>query len=67
MALPTRRTSPDGHELKGRGGETLVSVDEQPGNAKPDKIPSLKPTFIKDGTITAANASLISNGAAALG
>ncbi len=52
--------------VKGRGGDTQVSVDEQPGNAKPDKIPSLKPAFAKDGTITAANASSISDGAAAL-
>jgi acetyl-CoA C-acetyltransferase len=44
----------------------LVEVDEQPGKARPDKIPSLKPAFAKDGTITAANASSISDGAAAL-
>ena len=41
-------------------------MDEQPGKARPDKIPSLKPAFVKDGTITAANASSISDGAAAL-
>ncbi len=52
--------------LKGRRGDTVVSQDEQPGNARPDKIPGLKPAFIKDGTITAANASSISDGAAAL-
>lgn len=52
--------------VPGRGGETLVDTDEQPGKAKPDKIPSLKPAFVKDGTITAANASSISDGAAAL-
>ncbi|BAV65877.1 acetyl-CoA acetyltransferase [Sphingobium cloacae] len=52
--------------VKGRGGETAVDTDEQPGKAKPDKIPSLKPAFVKDGTITAANASSISDGAAAL-
>jgi acetyl-CoA C-acetyltransferase len=52
--------------VSGRGGETLISVDEQPGKAKPEKIPSLKPAFAKDGTITAANASSISDGAAAL-
>jgi acetyl-CoA C-acetyltransferase len=46
--------------------EIVVDVDEQPGKAKPDKIPSLKPAFVKDGTITAANASSISDGAAAL-
>ena len=53
-------------EVAGRGGSITVSVDEQPGNAKPDKIPGLKPAFAKDGTITAANASSISDGAAAL-
>ncbi len=53
-------------EVTGRGGTTLVQRDEQPGNAKPDKIPTLKPAFSKDGTITAANASSISDGAAAL-
>ena len=53
-------------EVSARGGSVTVSVDEQPGNAKPDKIPSLKPAFAKDGTITAANASSISDGAAAL-
>lgn len=52
--------------VPGRGGETLVSVDEQPGKARPEKIPSLKPAFVKDGTITPANASSISDGAAAL-
>lgn len=53
-------------EVAGRAGTTLVEVDEQPGNARPDKIPMLKPAFAKDGTITAANASSISDGAAAL-
>jgi acetyl-CoA C-acetyltransferase len=53
-------------DVVGRGGSTTISVDEQPGNAKPDKIPALKPAFAKDGTITAANASSISDGAAAL-
>ncbi len=43
-----------------------VSIDEQPGKARPDKIPTLKPAFAKDGTVTAANASSISDGAAAL-
>ena len=52
--------------VPGRGGDTLVAVDEQPGKARPDKIPGLKPAFAKDGTITAANASSISDGAAAL-
>jgi acetyl-CoA C-acetyltransferase len=53
-------------EVSGRGGSVTVSVDEQPGNAKPEKIPSLKPAFAKDGTVTAANSSSISDGAAAL-
>ena len=52
--------------VKGRGGDTVVSIDEQPGKARPEKIPTLKPAFAKDGTITAANASSISDGAAAL-
>lgn len=52
--------------VKGRAGEVSVEVDEQPLNAKLDKIPSLKPAFAKDGTITAANASSISDGASAL-
>lgn len=52
--------------VPGRGGDTLVDTDEQPGNAKPEKIPTLKPAFAKDGTITAANASSISDGASAL-
>ena len=52
--------------VPGRSGDTVVSVDEQPGKARPDKIPGLKPAFAKDGTITAANASSISDGAAAL-
>lgn len=52
--------------LPGKGGETLVKLDEQPFKAKLDKIPGLKPAFKKDGTITAANASSISDGAAAL-
>ncbi|MCS4308776.1 acetyl-CoA C-acetyltransferase [Rheinheimera pacifica] len=49
-----------------RKGEVTFNVDEQPGNAKIDKIPSLRPAFAKDGTITAANSSSISDGAAAL-
>ena len=52
--------------IASRKGETVVSVDEQPGNARPDKIPQLRPAFAKDGTVTAANASSISDGAAAL-
>ncbi|WP_209426611.1 acetyl-CoA C-acyltransferase [Pararhodobacter sp. SW119] len=52
--------------VKGRKGEVVVSVDEQPQSARPEKIPTLKPAFRKDGTVTAANASSISDGAAAL-
>ena len=53
-------------EVSGRGGSISVDTDEQPGKARPDKIPTLKPAFSKDGTVTAANASSISDGAAAL-
>lgn len=49
-----------------RAGKTVIDTDEQPGNARPDKIPSLRAAFKKDGTITAANSSSISDGAAAL-
>jgi acetyl-CoA C-acetyltransferase len=49
-----------------RKGDIVIESDEQPRNARPDKIPLLKPAFRKDGTITAANASSISDGAAAL-
>ncbi|EGJ09262.1 acetyl-CoA C-acyltransferase [Rubrivivax benzoatilyticus] len=52
--------------IAGKGGETVVRRDEQPFKARPDKIPGLKPAFKKDGTITAASASSISDGAAAL-
>jgi len=52
--------------IKTRKGETVVAEDEQPGNARPDKIPTLKPAFRADGTVTPANASSISDGAAAL-
>ena len=52
--------------VKSRRGDIVVDTDEQPGNAKPDRIPSLRPAFKKDGTITAANASSISDGAAAV-
>nr|WP_297399353.1 acetyl-CoA C-acyltransferase [uncultured Marinobacter sp.] len=52
--------------VSGRGGDTEVDVDEQPGNAKPEKIPHLKPAFAKDGSVTAANSSSISDGASAL-
>ena len=52
--------------IKSRRGETVVKDDEQPLTAKIDKIPGLRPAFAKDGTITAANASSISDGASAL-
>jgi acetyl-CoA C-acetyltransferase len=52
--------------IQGRGGEQRISRDEQPFKARPDKIPTLKPAFRKDGTITAATSSSISDGAAAL-
>ena len=52
--------------VKGRRGETVVADDEQPGSADPAKIPSLKPAFRPEGTVTAANSSSISDGAAAL-
>ncbi len=54
------------HTVKGRRGDTEVTTDEQPGKARLDKIPQLKPAFVKDGTVTAANASSISDGAAAV-
>jgi acetyl-CoA C-acetyltransferase len=53
-------------KIAGKGGEGSIDKDEQPFKAKLDKIPGLKPAFKKDGTITAANASSISDGAAAL-
>ena len=49
-----------------RKGSVDIVADEQPANARPDKIPQLRPAFKKDGTVTAANASSISDGAAAL-
>jgi acetyl-CoA C-acetyltransferase len=52
--------------VSGRKGEVVIDKDEQPAKANPDKIPTLKPAFRKDGTVTAANASSISDGAAAL-
>ncbi|MGE6791336.1 acetyl-CoA C-acyltransferase [Pseudomonas guineae] len=52
--------------VSGRKGDVLVKDDEQPLNANLEKIPGLKPAFRKDGTITAANASSISDGASAL-
>ena len=52
--------------VSGRKGDTIVDKDEQPAKGDPAKIPSMKPAFNKDGTVTAANASSISDGAAAL-
>jgi acetyl-CoA C-acetyltransferase len=52
--------------VKTRAGAVITDTDEQPQSARPDKIPTLKPAFRKDGTVTAANSSSISDGAAAL-
>ena len=52
--------------VKGRGGDTVIAQDEQPLKARPEKIPTLKPAFRDKGTVTAANSSSISDGAAAL-
>lgn len=52
--------------VRGKSGDVAVSTDEQPRKADPAKIPTLKPAFAKDGTVTAANSSSISDGAAAL-
>jgi acetyl-CoA C-acetyltransferase len=52
--------------VKGRKGDTVIDRDEQPFKANIEKIPTLKPAFAKDGTVTAANSSSISDGAAAL-
>jgi acetyl-CoA C-acetyltransferase len=72
--MRARRASEDGSfaaeivpvKVSGRGGPSEVTSDEQPRRADPAKIPTLKPAFAKDGTVTAANASSISDGAAAL-
>jgi len=52
--------------LRGRKGDVVIGEDEQPAKARPEKIPHLKPAFRKDGSVTAANSSSISDGAAAL-
>jgi acetyl-CoA C-acetyltransferase len=52
--------------IQGRGPQRIVDSDEQPAKARIDRIPTLKPAFVKDGTVTAANSSSISDGAAAL-
>lgn len=54
------------YKLQTRKGDLVIAQDEQPGTARPDKIPHLKPAFRRDGTVTAANSSSISDGAAAL-
>ena len=53
-------------EVQARKGPVQVDRDEQPGNARPEKVPGLRPAFAKDGTITAATSASISDGAAAL-
>jgi acetyl-CoA C-acetyltransferase len=53
-------------EMKSRKGMVIINRDEQPAKARPDKIPQLKPAFREGGTVTAANSSSISDGAAAL-
>jgi len=52
--------------VKGRKGDTVIARDETPGTCDVEKIPSMKPAFSKDGTVTAASSSSISDGAAAL-
>lgn len=52
--------------VKSRRGDQVFDTDEQPGKGRPDKIPQLRPAFKKDGSVTAANSSSISDGAAAL-
>ena len=52
--------------VKGRKGDVVISIDEQPGKAQPEKIPTLKPAFREGGTVTPANSSSISDGAAAV-
>src|SRR5690606_41564109 len=52
--------------VAGRKGDTIIDTDEAPTKAMPEKVPTLKPAFKKDGTVTAANSSSISDGAAAM-
>ena len=66
IAPVTLQGKGSGTAASAAGGDILIRFDEQPFKAKLDKIPGLKPAFTKDGTITAANASSISDGAAAL-
>ena len=70
-ALDAERTGAFADEITSvtlhtRSGEQVITTDEQPQSARPEKIPNLKPAFRKDGTVTAANASSIADGAAAL-
>ena len=70
-ALEAERTGAFADEISpftihARTGEEIITTDEQPGKARPEKIPMLKPAFRKDGSVTAANSSSISDGAAAL-
>ncbi|HEX9390216.1 MAG TPA: acetyl-CoA C-acyltransferase [Usitatibacteraceae bacterium] len=55
-----------GVTVKGKAGDVVLDTDEPPGQCKPEKIPTLKPAFAKDGTVTAASSSSISDGAAIL-
>ncbi len=55
-----------GVTVKGKAGDVVLDTDEPPGQCKPEKIPALKPAFNKDGTVTAASSSSISDGAAAI-
>jgi acetyl-CoA C-acetyltransferase len=55
-----------GVTVKGKAGDVVLDTDEPPGQCRPEKIPALKPAFNKDGTVTAASSSSISDGAAAL-
>jgi acetyl-CoA C-acetyltransferase len=72
--MRAKRASADGSfadeivavKVAGKKGEVEIATDEQPGKADPAKIPTLKPAFARDGTVTAANSSSISDGAAAL-
>ncbi len=53
-------------KVKTRKGETIVKLDDEPASVKFDKIPSLRPVFVKEGTVTAANSSKLNDGASAL-
>ena len=71
MRLDAQKSGAFAHEiasvtLKTRKGEVVIDEDEQPKNVRPEKIPHLKPAFREGGTVTPANSSSISDGAAAL-